>query len=232
MSFNTQHCLNYREKKIDFDVMARAITTCGADVVGLNEMRGCGPREDYEDQVRILSEKTGLKHFYFAQAIRVNGENPYGNGILSRYPIKTVGTVHIPDPDPKKDGRHYEHRCILRAVLENGVTVLVTHFGLNPDEQKNAVATVLEQIPERACVLMGDFNVTPEDPVLAPIRARLNDTADLFSEPLLSFPSDNPTKKIDYIFTSTDVAVTDADIPPVVASDHRPHLATLRFDGE
>ena len=36
MSFNTQHCLNYLERKIDFQVMADAINRCGADIVGLN----------------------------------------------------------------------------------------------------------------------------------------------------------------------------------------------------
>ena len=44
MSFNTQHCLNYVERKIDFAIMAKAITDCGADIVGLNEMRGQGKR--------------------------------------------------------------------------------------------------------------------------------------------------------------------------------------------
>ena len=35
MSFNTQHCLNYIERRIDFDVMAKAIADCGAEVVAL-----------------------------------------------------------------------------------------------------------------------------------------------------------------------------------------------------
>ena len=38
MSFNTQHCLNYLEGKIDYDIMAGAIIALGADIVGLNEM--------------------------------------------------------------------------------------------------------------------------------------------------------------------------------------------------
>ena len=42
MSFNTQHCLNYLEKKIDFELMARVIRESGAKIVGLNEMRGAG----------------------------------------------------------------------------------------------------------------------------------------------------------------------------------------------
>lgn len=39
---------------------------------------------------------------------------------------------------------------------------------------------------------MGDFNVEPEDQILTHIRARLYDTAELFSRDLKSFPSDVP----------------------------------------
>lgn len=227
MSFNTQHCLNFITRKIDFQVMADTIIRCGADIVGLNEMRDKGENPGYDRQVEILSELTGLKYHYFAKAIDVNGANPYGNGLLSRYPIVSAETVPIPDPNPKNGTRYYESRCLLKAKLENGVTVLVTHFGLNPDEQENAVQTVLNHIAEKNCVLMGDFNLRPDNAILDPIRAQMQDTADLFGGPLLSFPSDNPDRKIDYIFVSRDVNVTDADIPAIVASDHRPHTAVI-----
>jgi endonuclease/exonuclease/phosphatase family metal-dependent hydrolase len=36
--------------------------------------------------------------------------------------------------------------------------------------------------------------------------------------------------KIDYIFVSPDVRVVSADIPATVASDHRPHVATVEMD--
>ena len=49
------------------------------------------------------------------------------------------------------------------------------------------------------CVLMGDFNVQP----------------------------DNPTVKIDYIFVSKDLMVRSADILEMIASDHRPHVAII-----
>ena len=105
---------------------------------------------------------------------------------------------------------------------------MVTHFGLNPDEQDNAARTLAANLVDEKCILMGDFNVTPENPVLAPIRAKMKDTADLFDAPKLSFPSDKPEQKIDYIFVSQDIEVMDADIPPIVASDHRPHTATVK----
>ena len=227
MTFNTQHCLNYLEQKIDFPVMAKAIANCGADIVGLNEMRDQGSHPHYGPQVAILSELTGLSHFYFAKAIEFSGKGPYGNGLLSRYPILRAEAIPIPDPEPRKYDGYYETRCVLKATLEGGITVLACHFGLNPDEQENAVATICQHLADTKCILMGDFNVLPEDPVLDPIRRQMKDTADVFSVPLLSFPSDKPDRKIDYIFVSPDVEVLRADIPAIVASDHRPHTAEI-----
>ena len=212
--------------------MAQTVLRCGADVVGLNEMRDKGEREDFDRQTAILSELTGMEHFYFAKAIDVGENNPYGNAILSKIPFESVEIIPIPDPQVRQGNGYYETRCLLKAKLANGVTVLVTHFGLNPDEQQNAAATAAANLAEEQCILMGDFNVTPEDDVLLPIRARMNDTAVLFDEPKGSFPSDVPTMKIDYIFTSRDMTVTAADIPAIVASDHRPHTAEVHFPGE
>ena len=228
MSFNTQHCMNYITRKIDFEVMAEAIKKCGADIVGLNEMRDKGTDPEYQAQTEKLSALTGLPHYYFAKAIDVQGTNPYGNAFLSALPIVKAETILVPDPDPAtRTGKYYETRCLLKAELERGITVLVIHFGLNPDEQENAVKTVVENLASEKCILMGDFNVLPNDAVLQPIRERMKDTADCFGKTLYSFPSDAPDRKIDYIFVSKDVEIVEADIPAIVASDHRPHTATV-----
>ena len=229
MTFNTQHCLNFVERRIDFDIMADTILRCGADIVGLNEMRAVGAGEGYEHyQVKELARRTGMHHFYFAKAINT-AKGPYGNGFLSKYPILCVENIPIPDPVARVHQHHYETRCILKAELEGGVTVLVTHMGLNPDEQENAVQTVLQNLSAEKCILMGDFNMRPDDPILAPIFDRMTDAAAGFCADKLSFPSDSPDRKIDYIFVSRDIEVLDADIPAIVASDHRPHTAVLKI---
>ncbi len=231
MSFNTQHCCNYITKKIDYDVMVKAIRDCGADIVGLNEMYGAGEAEYFEPQAQILAEKLGY-HYYFAKAIEVfDVPSPYGNALISRYPILSAETIMIPDPENPREGGWYETRCLLKATIDVGqkLTVCVTHFGLEPDEQINAAATVSANLEDTACVLMGDFNVKPDNAVLAPIREKMYDTADMFEKELFSFPSDEPNRKIDYMFTSRDIRVLSADIPAVVASDHRPYVTEIEL---
>lgn len=230
MSFNTQHCKSYLQDEINFPLMADAIRTVEPDVVGLNEMYDKGERAEFTAQVAELARLAGYPHHFFAKAIDFKGNNPYGNGFLSRIKIINAEIVPIPDPEVRTGTKLYETRCLFKAELENGVTVLVTHFGLNPDEQQNAVDTVLAHLKSEKCILMGDFNVTPDNPLLAPIYARMKDTAEVFTEPKLSWPSNVPVKKIDYIFVSPDAKVIAADIPAIVASDHRPHVAEITFE--
>jgi endonuclease/exonuclease/phosphatase family metal-dependent hydrolase len=240
MSYNIQHGMDYmrykREKKhiIDFDLFADVITSQKPDVVVLNEVRNAGNDPEYEDQTRILAEKTGFTYYRFGEAIRFKPNLPYGNALLSKYPITEFDTIKIPDPEVKDEDVYYETRCVIRAKVNLGdrsLTVFGSHFGLANSEQRNAVKTVVSLIDasEKPYVLMGDFNMVPEDEKLIPIYERMTDTAIYFNEPKLSFPSDKPDYKIDYIFVSKDLKVTHADIPDIVASDHRLHICDIEF---
>ena len=94
--------------------------------------------------------------------------------------------------------------------------------------ERNAVAKVLELLEEETgpVILMGDFNMEPNDPILAPLLAKMEDAADKISSNSSSFPADNPEIKIDYILTK-NAPVLCAEIPAIIASDHRPHTATV-----
>ena len=97
MSYNVQHCRNYISGEINYDAVAATIQKYNADIIGLNEVRDEGPMEGYDAQARLLAERLGY-HYYFAKAIDVAGENPYGNAILSRFPIVSAQTIPVPDP--------------------------------------------------------------------------------------------------------------------------------------
>lgn len=231
MSFNIQHGFDYKRKdRIDLSLTADAIRQCNADIVGINEVRGEGADPDYTDQTKAIADQLGY-YYYFGPSITFPGRGSYGNAIVSRYPIQCAEVITIPDPEVKDEKTYYETRSILKAEFNvtDGFTVYISHFGLARSECRNAVATLLEalKIQEKPCVFMGDLNMSPDDDLLAPVFDQLCDTSVLFKEPLLSFPSDKPQVKIDYIFVSKGVKVLSADIPAIVVSDHRPHTAEL-----
>lgn len=226
MSYNVLHFEKWREDRIDYDAFADVVRRSGADVVGLNEVYGT--TSALGRQTELLAQRLGW-HAYFAEAFLDDGVDPFGNGIVSRFPIESAETIPIPYPQVRKGTDYYEPRCVLCAAIA-GHTFLVTHFGLNPDEQQNALDTVLPLLTGGKCILMGDLNITPDNALLRPIRARMQDTDAFLPAGTMSFPADKPRKKIDYIFCGDAYTVRRAAVLPEVVSDHRPYFASLDYE--
>ena len=77
-------------------------------------------------------------------------------------------------------------------------------------------------------VLMGDFNMTPDDPNYARLAAHMTDAAASVGDFSPTFPSDAPKQRIDYIFVR-GMTVAEAHVHGAIASDHRALTAELCF---
>lgn len=174
MTYNIQHGNVHLGSGIDLTKVAEVVRQSGADVIGLNEVRGRGESSGYFAQAEALA--AGLNyHCYFGRSIYVNGSDPYGNAVLSRYPIVEAGVARIPAPTVKNEGAYYEPRSICRCVIETPskqkrLAVYATHFGLTREELPGAVSKALalsEQEPYPH-VLMGDFNAEPTSRICGP----------------------------------------------------------------
>ena len=230
-TFNVRHFSTGKLDEVDYPAFIQTIRNLDADLVGINESYGPESRFGEKAQVQVIAEALGW-NWFFAPAVQVPGWGIYGNSILTRLPIKKTECIPIPDPVRQPQYKHYESRCILLAEVEvekDLWTIAVTHFGLNPDEQDMALMTVQNLMKSERFVLMGDLNVTPDAPILDPIRENLVDSVSWLKENQLSFPSDKPDRKIDYIFVSPDIQVISADIPEITVSDHRPYIAEVKL---
>ena len=190
----------------DLGYAAAVINEVKPAFVTLNEVRSRTSDIGDVNQACELGRLTGY-YPVFGRSIDILG-GEYGNALLTRLPLVSSEVVHIPDPERTGEG-FYEHRSVLRCVLMAGeakLTVLCTHFGLMPAEQANAVKTVLEIIggEENPVLLMGDLNLRPDAPALQPLMNAMNDVSEGMPLPL-TFPSDNPGIKIDYIFCTDDI---------------------------
>ncbi len=227
MTFNIQHALNYKTRKIDYALFIRSIKKFNPDLCGLNEVRGRGWMPSYKNQTGIIAKGLGW-YGYFGKAVMLDFGNPYGNAVVSQHPFKSVETVKIPDPVKDEDG-YYETRCVIRAVQEydgKDVMFLICHMGLNLGERKNAVEVICRLLDETdmPAVVMGDFNIEPHGQELKPLFERLTDT-DKTGE--CTFPSDNPVKKIDYIFYRGLECMSVMTVDEVI-SDHLPIIAEFK----
>lgn len=228
MTFNIQSGFRHPDNDIyDLDFCSKVIEKYNPDIVGLNEVHNS---EDYGHQVEILAKKSGFPYYYFGKAIERFGSK-YGNAFMSKFPIKDIETIIIPDPVEKNDYEYFETRCIIKAVVDCGcdVTFMVSHFGLAKQERINAVQTVCDLLgknPEKS-VIMGDYNTNPDHEVLAPIYNVMKDTAQ--GKNFLTFPADAPVEKLDYIFVSDDIKISDVYVAPEIGSDHCAYIAEIEF---
>ncbi len=230
MTYNIQHGHVHLGDHIDLTKVCDVIKQYEPDIIGLNEVRGRGSAGDYTAQVETMAAYLGY-HCYFGRSIYVGADNPYGNAVLSKYPIVEASVIRIPDPALPEGA--IEPRSICRCVVEIGgewIAVYSSHFGLTKVEQEHAVSTAVtvlrdERLPH---VLMGDFNVTPDAPVLAPLNRTMTGTDEILTGQF-SFPSHKPEEKIDYIYVSRGIRVTRAEIPQAVASDHCPVYADVEI---
>lgn len=227
MTFNIQHCYNFLLKEIDYEILSSEIKSLDLDVVGINEIYGSN-ESIYGNQVEKLAKMSGYNYYYFAKAFD-HKDGPYGNAIFSRIPFESAETIIITSPLVKKNPYgYYEDRCLLVANLANGIKIIVTHFGLNEDEIEKEVSVLLEHLDDKKCIFMGDLNVSYENKLIAPLTEILNDASENFCQNVMTWPSDNPQVKIDYIFVSKDLVVKDAFILKKIISDHLAHVAVIK----
>lgn len=224
LSFNIQHCRNFITRQIDIDSVVNLIKETGADIIGLNEVYG--EFDNNKAQYQEISEKLGF-YYYFGQTITWKNI-PFGNALISKYPLKDPKNIMIPDPEVR-DSHWYETRSIIRTNFKDfDLNLLITHYGLFDTEQENALNTTLNLINDikERIVFMGDLNMEPSNPKIKTLESILVNTHP-FEE--ATYPSNEPIKKIDYIFVSKDLKYKNAKIIKKIVSDHFAHYAEIEI---
>ncbi len=71
-------------------------------------------------------------------------------------------------------------------------------------------------------VLLGDFNASPDSNEMRLLRkSGFRDAADLTGmAPFFTFPSFQPSRRLDYIWVTPDLKVSNFVVSPSTASDH------------
>lgn len=228
LSYNIKHGTGMDGQR-DLARAGAVIETLTPDFVALQEVDLAAKRSGFKNQVRALGARLDM-HPAFGGFMDFQGGR-YGMATLSAHPITRVESLRLPD------GNEPRVALVVEAELPGGQRVLVVnvHFDWVRDDafrfaQAETVRDFLADA-ELPWLLLGDFNDSPDTRTLALFRA----VGDELAKPdgaSATFPSDKPTKEIDFAFRSRDAfwgtghAVV-VDEP--VASDHSPVLARIQL---
>ena len=226
----------------DLDAIAEVIRRQNPDFVTLNEVDVFTNRTGKDvHQARDLAEKLGME-WHFSKAIDRDG-GEYGDAVLAKYPILEKRSYRLPcaAEQPGED----RSLCVIRVQIDGkDLYVASTHLDhLSGDASRLVQATEIRRIRdtelEGDLILCGDLNAIPSSNVIATMTSFLTNTGPIDQ---YTFPSDDPSRKIDYIMYAPIehfgvqncqvVSRGDQQVGGVDASDHRPVIADIRFQTE
>lgn len=226
----------------DLDAIAEVIRRQNPDFVTLNEVDVFTNRTGKDvHQARDLAEKLGME-WHFSKAIDRDG-GEYGDAVLSKYPILEKRSYRLPcaAEQPGED----RSLCVIRVQIDGkDLYVASTHLDhLSGGASRLVQATEIRRIRdtelEGDLILCGDLNAIPSSNVIATMTSFLTNTGPIDQ---YTFPSDDPSRKIDYIMYAPIehfgvqncqvVSRGDQQVDGVDASDHRPVIADIRFQTE
>ncbi|MEV4899284.1 endonuclease/exonuclease/phosphatase family protein [Nonomuraea sp. NPDC055795] len=184
-------------------LIRQELTDLNPDVIGLQEVW----RHEGRCQAEEIAGDLGYEIAY-APAFTAEDGRIQGNAILTRLPI--TAQHHIPLPVAG-----HEPRALL-YVQAGDLPVYVTHLNWQPDHsaiRQEQARFITAHMTSSPAVLLGDFNATPDSPEIQYLSGHFTDAwtttgdgtaGDTFSREnaFVSQYDDEPTRRLDYIFTS------------------------------
>jgi endonuclease/exonuclease/phosphatase family metal-dependent hydrolase len=224
----------------DLARIADVICASGADVVGLQEVDvHWSDRSGFADEAAVIASTCGMEARFgpiYTLPPLQEGAPPrrFGVAILSRLPIRAAQNHDLTRLSTQTEGSPEPMPGFLQVTVDvdgTEVDVFSTHLDFRPDPavRRAQVAEMLTILGDtaRPIVLMGDMNATPDHEELAPLFEKLRDAWRSGGDPGFTFPSDEPVRRIDYVFFAGPLAVASARVLDTTASDHRPVVADM-----
>lgn len=217
MDYNVRNCKGI-DDDINYNRIANVINRHSPDVVAIQELDSITTR--YNTYVLgVLANLTDM-HDYFAPARDYKG-GKYGLGILSKKPALSMNYYPLPGSE--------EARVILIVEFEK-FYFACTHLSLTEVDQIASASKIRELFAtlDKPVILAGDFNARPQS---ESIKA-FDEFCTLLSDASqCTFPADQPSSCIDYIFAN-DRTIKSSDFMVInepQASDHRPLFVELEL---
>jgi len=205
--------------RLGMEALARVIDGTGADVIAMQEISRGWFINSSLDMLPWLSQRLEMRYLFGPAA-----DSIWGNAILSRYPILEHGRGTV----PKGDGVMKRSYLWARLDMGNGEDLLViaTHLHHIETEHKVRIPQIQAILDfwggRERTIILGDMNSWPDSPEMDLFRdAGLQDAFALVGRgDGYTFASNDLYERIDYLWVTPDLQVSELVIPESTASDH------------
>lgn len=211
---------------LDLEAQAQVMEEAQPDVLVLQEVSRGWVISGRVDMLSWLSQRLDMPY--------VSGPtvDPFwGNAVLSRFPIVDHENHELPPRDL------FLRRGFMSVTVEVGagetLRFIATHF--HHLERDSAIRQQQARViagfwgGDQRTAIMGDLNARPDSAEMAILRqAKLVDAGTVQAGAARhTFSSTAPFQRIDYIWVSPDLTVSEAFTPSTTASDHLPVIAVV-----
>jgi endonuclease/exonuclease/phosphatase family metal-dependent hydrolase len=230
LSFNILHGATTKGD-FDLDAIAKVIIDAEPDFVALQEVDYKTKRAKGYDLVTELGWRSKMSGL-FGRAMPYDG-GEYGEGVLSRFSLLSSRNVGL----PFSAGNEPRAALEITTVLASGDTIsfIGTHLDhLNEDidrvQQANAINEAFSDNPYPT-IIAGDLNAEPNSRPINILEEMWSAAYDR-TNPSATYPSGQPTKKIDYVMYRPGNrwrVIERQVINDTTASDHCAYLVVLEL---
>lgn len=236
MSYNIYHGENpYQRGTSNVEDVAGLIKTIIPDFLALQEvdsmtLRTAGFAGSKLDLTDVWAKSSDMEGF-FAKAIDFS-EGGYGEAVLVRQKA-VFESVSLPTPK----GGEGRSMSVAHVEMKDGskITFAGTHLCHEFEENRSAQVEAIKDYFKgysHPVIVVGDFNFEPTEEGYSLMGEDFLDAAKIFGEAKYTFPTDQPSIRIDYIWLikSTTWNVKDFQVmEDITYSDHLPVLAVVSF---
>ncbi len=212
--------------KFALEEVAETVESEKANVIGLQEVSRGWLIDGSVDMLAWLSQRLDMPFVWGPTA-----DPMWGNAILSKYPIKDVQLYAMPNNDVIRPMRGFIFATI--DAGDRSVRVIITHLYHVGDDGGLRVPQVQALLDawanQPATIIVGDLNARPDSIEMTMMRdAGLIDSfSESGSSSGLTFGSNHPDRRIDYIYHTLDLPAKDFHVNEGTASDHRAVAVTI-----
>lgn len=164
------------------------------------------------DEIKLISEISGLENKWFFQTTNFGRITNQGNAIVSKYPIIETKMYRLPGTG--------EPRFLCQSTIKmknKKINLFVTHLTLSRKEraeQLKEINNIIKNI-KGIRMLTGDFNIQSEDEL-----KNIDENVVKRISFLKTYPSWNPKMPLDNIFVSHEIKKYTLKTTTIKMSDH------------